>query len=86
MATTFTRRNLMKVPVVSGPRSGTSLLIKNQEFLGTNELTISNDPENFMSAKALGLESGQGSESWWIASHGRWYSQVIWQRERETRE
>ena len=61
---------LFEVPVTLRPRRGTDLLIMSDEFLGTNELRRSEEPEVFMTKDALGLNSC--SESWWIASHGRW--------------
>ena len=70
LQTAFTRRPLLDVPVAVRPREGTDLLIMSDEFLGTHELRRSEDPEIFMQKDALGLNTC--SESWWIASHGRW--------------
>ena len=66
----FSRRPLFQVPVTLHPRRGTDLLIMSDEFLGTHELKISEDPEVFMYKDSLGLNAA--TESWWIASHGRW--------------
>ena len=70
LQTVFTRRPLFEVPVTQRPREGTDLLIMSDEFLGTNELRKCEDPEVFLHKDALGLNTS--SESWWVASHGRW--------------
>ena len=73
LSTAFTRRNLLMVPVSLIPRSRTDLLSRCKEFLGTVELTTSDDPETFMRHTAVGLScTGSDSESWWVSSHGRW--------------
>ena len=61
---------MLETPVAKHPRTGTSVLIRNREFLGTQKLSKVHGPEQFMSASALGLATG--AESWWVASHGRW--------------
>ena len=66
----FTRRRLLSVPVMQHPRTGTDLVIMSDEFLGTHELKKSDNPEVFMHKDSLGLNAA--TESWWIASHGRW--------------
>ena len=66
----FLRRDLLECPVSKKPRRGTNCLIRNKEFLGTHKLSKVLDPEQFMSAAALGLVTA--AESWWVASHGRW--------------
>ena len=70
LQTAFNRRALLEIPVTQRPREGTDLLIMSDEFLGTNELKMSMDPEVFMHKDSLGLSTS--SESWWVASHGRW--------------
>ena len=60
LKTVFYRRNLLTVPVILKPRPGTSLLIRSAEFLGSLELTLSDDKEIFMAPAALGL--GRGAE------------------------
>ena len=55
LSTAFARRNLLTVLVSLSPRSGTDLLCRCKEFLGTVELTTSDDPETFMRPTALGL-------------------------------
>ena len=84
LPTAFTHRNLLMVPVSLSPRSGTDLLCRCKEFLGTVELTTSDDPETFMRPTALGLSlTSLDSESWWVTSHGRWYCKVVEWRERD---
>ena len=84
LSTAFTRRDLLMVPVSLSPRSGTDLLRRRKAFLGTVELTTSDDPETFMRPAALGLSlTGLDSESWWVTSHGRWYCKVVEWRERD---
>ena len=58
----------------------TSGLLTQQEMLGTVELVTHTDPEKFMSSSPLGLDNT--SESWSVASHGKWCSQEV-ERERD---
>ena len=70
LQTAFNRRPLLDVPVTTKPRNGTDLLIMSDEFLGTHDLKMSEDPEVFMQKDSLGLNTA--ATSWWVASHGRW--------------
>ena len=66
----FARRNLLLSPAMARPRNGCDFVFNYPEYMSTCELTMSNDPEVFMSHAALGVENRE--ESWWVESAGKW--------------
>ena len=72
-------RDLMPLCVVvrhrSGPMSTKSVLMTQQEMLGTVWFVTNTDPGKFMNSSALGLD--HTTETWWVASYGRWCSQRV---------
>ena len=59
LRTAFARRDLLRVPVAARPRAGpkftSSVLLTQQDMLGTVELVLYRDPDMLMGSSALGL-------------------------------